>query len=255
MTPVTLPLLAGEIERRILVNYRVDPAVVAEMLPAPFRPQTINGFAVAGICLIRLGSMRPRFLPAWAGLRSENAAHRIAVEWDTPAGTKTGVFIPRRDSNSRINVAVGGRLYPGEHHRAQFDVSETSTDLGVGFASGDGVTHVKVAVRLRDELVGSELFDDTAAASAFFEAGSVGFSATRDANRFDGLQLVTASWKVEPAEITTVQSSFFDDTKQFPESSAALDCALVMRNVPVDWKPLEQLLADQQPSPPTLSLS
>lgn len=250
-----LPLLTGEIERRILVNYRVDPAAIARVLPVPFRPQTINGFAVAGICLIRLGSMRPQFLPAWAGLRSENAAHRIAVEWDTPTGTKTGVFIPRRDSNSRINVAVGGRLYPGEHHRAQFDVSETSTDLRVGFASGDGVTHVHVAVRLRDELVGSELFKDTAAASAFFEAGSVGFSATRDANRFDGLQLVTASWKVEPAEITTVQSSFFDDTNQFPQGSATLDCALIMRNVPVDWKPLEHLQADWQPSLPTLSLS
>ena len=89
---MTLPLLAGEIERRILVNYRVDPAAVGRVLPAPFRPQTIHGYAVAGICLIRLGSMRPRFLPAWAGLRSENAAHRIAVEWDTPAGTKTGVY-------------------------------------------------------------------------------------------------------------------------------------------------------------------
>lgn len=248
---MALPLLAGEIERRILVNYRVDPAAVAALLPAPFRPQTVNGFAVAGICLIRLGSMRPRLFPTWAGLRSENAAHRIAVEWDAPDGTKTGVFIPRRDSNSRVNVAVGGRLYPGEHHRAQFDVSETSTDLRVGFSSGDGVTQVQVAVRLRDELVGSVLFEDTAAASAFFEAGSVGFSATRDATRFDGLKLVTASWEVEPAEITAVQSSFFDDTKRFPQGSANLDCALVMRNVPVGWKPLERLHADQQPFPPT----
>jgi hypothetical protein len=194
-------------------------------------------------------------MPAWAGLRSENAAHRIAVEWDTPAGTNTGVFIPRRDSNSRINVAVGGRLYPGEHHRAQFDVSETSTDLRVGFTSGDGVTRVRVAVRLREDLVGSELFKDTAAASAFFKAGSVGFSATRDATRFDGLQLITPSWKVEPAEITAAQSSFFDDTEQFPPGSANLDCALVMRDVPVDWKPLERLYADQRPSPPTLSHS
>jgi len=246
------PLLAGEIERRILVNYRVDPAVISALLPEPFRPQIVSGFAVAGICLIRLGSMRPRLLPAWAGLRSENAAHRIAVEWDTPDGTKTGVFIPRRDSNSRINVAVGGRLYPGEHHRAQFDVSETSTELRVGFSSGDGVTQVRVAVRIRDDLLGSALFEDTAAASAFFEAGSVGFSATRDPKQYDGLQLVTASWNVEPAEITEVHSSFFDDSKQFPQGSAKLDCALVMRNVPVGWKPLDRLQADQPPSDQTL---
>lgn len=54
-----LPRLAGTVQRRLLVNYRVDPDVIASLLPAPFRPQLVNGFAVAGICLIRLGSMRP----------------------------------------------------------------------------------------------------------------------------------------------------------------------------------------------------
>lgn len=248
MSPLSLPLLAGEIERRILVNYRADPEVVASILPSPFRPQLVRGFAVAGICLIRLGSMRPRILPGWAGLRSENAAHRIAVEWDTPSGTKAGVFIPRRDSSSRVNVAVGGRLYPGEHHRAQFEVTESPAELHVEFSSGDGATHVNVAVRLQEDLAGSELFEDTAAASAFFESGSVGYSATREATRFDGLQLVTSSWAVEPAEIIEAESSFFDERTQFPLGSAELDCALVMRNVPVNWNPLDRLAVDQQSS-------
>ena len=192
--------------------------------------------------------MRPQVLPGWAGLRSENAAHRIAVEWDTSSGTKTGVFIPRRDSNSRINVAVGGRLYPGEHHRARFEVTETPSDLRVEFSSDDGATHVNVAVRFQDDLLGSELFEDTAAASAFFESGSVGYSATREPTRFDGLELVTSSWAVEPAEIIEVESSFFDDKTQFPVGSAELDCALVMLNVPVNWNPLERLAVDRQSS-------
>src|SRR5690242_5724317 len=104
-----VPGLSGEIERRLLVNYRVDPDAIAAVLPPPFRPQLVNGYAVAGICLIRLGSMRPRPLPAWVGVRSENAAHRVAVEWDSPAGVRHGVYIPRRDSNSWLNVVVGGR--------------------------------------------------------------------------------------------------------------------------------------------------
>ena len=47
---VQIPVIQGVIERRILVNYRVDPAVLAAQLPAPFRPQLVDGWAMAGIC-------------------------------------------------------------------------------------------------------------------------------------------------------------------------------------------------------------
>ena len=85
------PSMSSVIERRLLVNYRVDPEVAAKLLaplqlPAPLRPQLVNGWAVAGICLIRLGRLRPSRLPGWAGMRTENAAHRIAVEWDSTGG-------------------------------------------------------------------------------------------------------------------------------------------------------------------------
>ena len=108
-----LPVLAGLMDRRLLINYSVDPDVVATMLPPPFRPQLVRGRAVAGICLIRLRQMRPRGLPRWIGIASENAAHRVAVEWDEPLGVRRGVYIPRRDTNSRVNVLVGGRAFPG----------------------------------------------------------------------------------------------------------------------------------------------
>lgn len=235
------PNLAGVVERRLLVNYRVDPTVIARQLPPPFRPQIVDGFAVAGICLIRLGSMRPRGLPKWVGLGSENAAHRVAVEWDSPGGTETGVYIPRRDSDSAINVIVGGRLFPGEHHRADFDVSESSDQIHVGFAARDGSAEVSVKVSISDNLEGSELFADVADASAFFERGSVGYSGTHDPTRFDGLALQTNAWRVDPAEVLEAHSSFFADTSAFPAGSAQLDCALVMRQIPVTWEALPSL--------------
>jgi hypothetical protein len=124
-------------------------------------------------------------------LRSENAAHRIAVEWDGPQGRQTGVYIPRRDSGSVVNVIAGGRLFPGEHHRAMFDVNETAQDLHVAFASADGTTRVSVDVRTAQRFLGSRLFTDLREASDFFRRGSVGFSVTRDGQRLDGLELRT----------------------------------------------------------------
>src|SRR5690349_9232608 len=96
--------LASVVERRLLVNYRVDPEVAARMVPGPLRPQVVSGWAVAGICLLRLGRVRPGWAPAAVGVRSENAAHRVAVEWDGPDGVERGVYIPRRDTDSRLNA-------------------------------------------------------------------------------------------------------------------------------------------------------
>ena len=66
-----IPVIRGVIERRILVNYRVDPDVLARVLPEPFRPKLFGGVGMAGICLIRLKHVRPRVLPAWSGISSE----------------------------------------------------------------------------------------------------------------------------------------------------------------------------------------
>src|SRR5438105_2598391 len=97
-----IPVIRGTIDRRILVNYRVDPEVLARILPKPFQPKLANGVGMAGVCLIRLKHIRPRFLPPFLGFSSENAAHRIAVQWQQGGEPREGVFIPRRDTSSRF---------------------------------------------------------------------------------------------------------------------------------------------------------
>jgi Uncharacterized conserved protein (COG2071) len=233
--------MSSVIERRLLVNYRVDPEVAQALLPAPLRPQLVSGWAVAGICLIRLGRLRPSRVPGWAGLRTENAAHRVAVEWDGPGGRQCGVYIPRRDSDSVATVLAGGRLFPGRHHHASFAVRETARELRVAFASTDGTASAAVDVRLSPGLRGSALFPGTQAASGFFRDGSAGLSATSDGGRLDGIRLRADRWAVEPLEVGAVSSSFFEDTRLFPPGSATCDCALLMRDIPVRWTPLEPM--------------
>lgn len=235
------PRLSSVVERRLLVNYRVDPDIARRLLPAPLRPQLVRGHAVAGVCLLRLGRVRPTGLPGAFGLRSENAAHRIAVEWDGPDGVETGVYIPRRDTGSRVNAWAGGRLFPGEHGRADFDVRETPDRLHVACATRDGEARVEVTVDLADELRGSGLFADLAEASRFFREGAKGYSATGAGRHLDGMQLHSTAWHVEAGLVRSATSSFFDDPDRFPPGSATLDCALVMRNVPVGWRPLPAL--------------
>src|ERR1700733_16112093 len=99
-----IPVIRGIIDRRILVNYRVDLQVLAKILPHPFRPKPVSGMGMVGVCLIRLKSLRPKFMPAILGFSSESAAHRIAVEWEESGQHREGVFVPRRDTSSWLNT-------------------------------------------------------------------------------------------------------------------------------------------------------
>ncbi len=223
------------IDWRILVNYHVDPSVLAPLLPSPFRPKVINGAGMMGICLIRLKNVRPTTLPSWLGISSENAAHRTAVEWDDNGTVREGVYIRRRDTNSWLNSLAGGRLFPGIHHHARFTVEETSDRYAVALRSDDGVTSMSVRGRRTDQLPVSSVFSSLEEASAFFQAGSLGYSATPDPSRFQGLELRCLNWQVEPLEVEEVHSSFFGDESLFPKGSIEFDCALLMRGVHHEW--------------------
>jgi hypothetical protein len=238
-----LPTIQGVIDRRILVNYRVDAQVAARLLPPPFRPKLFKQHAMAGICLIRLKHIRPAFVPLPLGIESENAAHRFAVEWDHHGQLREGVFIPRRDTSSRLNTLVGGRVFPGEHHHARFDVAETGDRLRVAFESDDRQTRVSVTGRLSDVLPAGSVFRSVDEASRFFERGALGYSATQNPARFDGLELRCKTWTVQPLAVEAVQSSYFDDRTSFPEGSAQFDCALLMKAVPHEWHAREDVQA------------
>lgn len=141
-----IPTLQGIIKRRILVNYCAEPSVVQKVLAKGFRPKLHEGKAIAGICLIRLEHIRPKFIPEFVGITSENAAHRIAVLWEDENGeTREGVYIPRRDTNSFISSTVGGKLFPGEHHKASFEVAENGSDIKFSMKSEDKTASVKLA--------------------------------------------------------------------------------------------------------------
>jgi uncharacterized protein DUF2071 len=230
-----LPVISGIIERRMLVNFRCNPAVLAQLLPPQFRPKLVNGWGMAGICLIRLGGIHPAFLPALCGLTSENAAHRIAVEWDEDGTTREGVFVPRRDTNALLNRLVGGKIFPGIHHAAKFEVSETENRFKLKMQSEDGEAFVRVSARVTDGLPDGSVFNSLPEASEFFRGGALGWSARVADNEFDGLELECREWRMEALEVEKVESSFFENAEFFPPGSVEFDSAFLMRGIAHEW--------------------
>ncbi len=227
-----IPTIKGIIDRRMLVNFTIDPEVAKRVIPPPFTPKIVSGKAIGGICLIRLKQVRPKGLPAFTGFGSENGAHRFAVEWMENGELKEGVYIPRRDTSSFFNTVAGGRVFPGRHFRAKFDVQEQHPNYHVAFKSSDGTT-ISVDATVTDALSAGSIFGDLATASDFFKAGATGFSP--NGNKYEGLYLDTDQWEVKPLDVSQVRSSYFENEEIFPKCSVHFDNALLMTNVSHEW--------------------
>lgn len=235
-----IPTILGTIDRRILINYQVDKDVLTKYLPEPFLPKLINDKGVVGICLIRLKNIRPKGFPKTVGISSENGAHRIAVEWTENGETKEGVFIPRRDTSSKLNSLVGGHIFPGVHHLAYFSVDEKEGSYSVQFKSEDE-TFLSVKAKETTDWNNNSIFDSLDCASDFFRKGSVGYSQSKNGETFDGLELKAYEWHVRPLTVLEVRSSFFEDERVFPKGTVKFDNALLMKSIEHEWKSLKEI--------------
>ncbi|MCL1669156.1 DUF2071 domain-containing protein [Elizabethkingia ursingii] len=233
-----IPTIHGIIERRILANYTADPEYVHKILPKPFRPKLYNGKAIVGICLIRLKNIKPKGFPDIIGINSENGAHRIAVEWEENNVTKEGVYIPRRDTSLRLNSLIGGKIFPGKHYLAKFNVDEKDNHYHLDFVSSDHTT-IEIDAKLSDKLNKDSIFKTIDNVSDFFKKGSVGYSP--NGNDFEGLKLETYKWEIKPLEVINIRSSFFEDKNIFPEGTIQFDNALLMENIEHEWKSLPSI--------------
>ncbi|MGI8542697.1 MAG: DUF2071 domain-containing protein [Aridibacter sp.] len=236
---MNIPTIQGIIKRRVLINYRAEPSVIHTIIPNNFTPKLQKEFAIAGICLIHLEHIRPKHLPEFIGISSENAAHRITVEWNENGKTKQGVFIPRRDTDSLLNQLAGGRIFPSEHHKATFNIVENENKIDYTMRSNDGEVSLKFNGNSTDNFPSESIFDSLKEASEFFEKGSHGYSPNKMDKNLDGVKLQIDNWQVKPLEITSVESSFYNDESIFPKGTIEFDHALIMQNIEHEWHSAE----------------
>jgi Uncharacterized conserved protein (COG2071) len=237
---MTINDIDATIERRLLVNYRIDREIAKRLLPAPFTPRLMNGHAMAGICLIHLRNARPAGLPAQLGIETQGAAHRIAVMWPRPDGIEAfGVYIPRRNSASWLAAKITGKSLAT--HRADFAITEEDDDFAIAMNSRDGGGSLNLRGHVTDALSDSSALASLDNAYAFFRDGGPGFSPMRP-GRFAGIDLKAGSWVLAPVALEKVDSSWFSDGKRFPANTAIADSALVMRRTASRWRSVPDLI-------------
>ncbi len=232
-----MDVMKGIIEHRILLNYRIDPDCLRALLPAPLEPKIVDGWGIGGICQVSLSKMRPHGIPAVLGTSSHNAAHRIAVV--QPGGE--GVYVPRRDTDSRLNQLSGGRLFPGAYRYSDFRVTSSGDAYRVAIVDGDGIEVMSIEAEVAENVTPGSVFASLAEASAFFEGGNVGWSPGSDARTLDTIELWTREWHMEPLAVTSESSSYFTNETDFPRGSVTFDSGFIMRGLEHEWRAQEGL--------------
>jgi hypothetical protein len=101
--------------------------------------------------------------------------------------------------------------------------------------------HIEVEARLAGELAPGSIFTSLDAASGFFRCAPAGYAATPAGGVFDGVELETAGWTLQPLRLDKVASSFFDDRRRFPAGTAEPDSAFLMSGLSTIWHPQPRL--------------
>lgn len=134
-------------------------------------------------------------------------------------------------------------MFPGWQHFARFEVDEPDGRYQVRVDSRDGTVRILVAAHVAAKVMPGSVFADVEGASRFFRCAPVGYAATPTDGVFDGVELGTDGWNLEPLQVEEASSSFFDDPARFPPGTATLDSAFLMGGLATTWHPQPRLSA------------
>jgi len=99
------------------INYRVDPAALAPLLPAPLEPEVHKGHGWVQVLMSSLRDMRPPGIPSLFGTCFYQVSYRAAVRYrDTVGAWRRGGYFVRSETNHPVMRAVGNALAEFKFH-------------------------------------------------------------------------------------------------------------------------------------------
>lgn len=223
------PAVRGVVERRLLVNYRVEVENLDAVLSEPFRGREVggSGMGIGSVCLTRVENARPRFAPGFLGIPVETATHRVYARVE--GSDDHCVYVPRRDVSSGFHAFVMGSLLPTEFDRCEFRTEERDRKSLIKVDCGDEVVGILFQETERDEVNEDSVFYSLESASVFLCEGGVEYGLSGDV--YSGVETCPQEKDLKPVDVKEERSSYFG------KIGAEFDSAFRMEEVEHVWEP------------------
>ena len=221
------PALSGRIERRICIQYRINPSVARRFLPDHIRPKLYQGSALGGICVFRFAPARARILPIPLGFGTELAWHRIAVEWDAGATVAHGQYLLRCEADSRPSARLTPKVLPCSEPAARITVRSNDGGLSISMKSVDGNGDLNLAAVPDDHWPEDSVFPSAKAAQLALSGGHVLWP-SNERGETEGFEVAAGQGTVASLTSHGIDSAWYDDRDRFPLGSIGFDSALLI---------------------------
>ncbi len=242
----SIPLLTAvqtEWIEAISLNYRVEPAALKSLLPAPLTPDLAQGTAWVQVLISSLRDMRPQGLGALFGTNFYQVSYRAAVTLKTRSekAWRGGYFL-RSETNDRIMRVVGNSLKEFKFHafgHADMLLAREGTRLVASVESSSDPGGDLVAIA---EVVGSTEPPKGSVWSSLEELETP-LVACYDAFAVDGSDIYVLTIDREPwaPKFCRVESLFSQWMEKGPlAGNAELDSALHIPRCAYKWRPLRR---------------
>ncbi len=236
----------ANLDRVILLVYRVPPREVEHFLPAPLAARELSGQALGAVLLARRRVLSARFLrKSSAGIQF--AVHYLNVVDARHGKTRHDVFVVRRDTSSRLDAWIDHHGPRNRPHLARFDGHETGPGISLEVTSNDRRMHVCVTGHLTSQLPAQSVFLNTDQACDFLRDGLVRLGIV-GRHRPGVAQAAAGLCRLVPLCVTRAESSIFGAGPSAIGSGARLDSAFWLQSVEFAWHTQQQLCCDGAPA-------
>ena len=227
-------------EHCLVLTWALPAATLEPLVPSGLTLDTYYqrwGFLV--IALVQTRSLRPAFLPAWAGRDYALTGYRIFVRHRDPAGrTRRGLHILRSDTD-KLSMKIGGNLLTHYRYRlAGISISEAAGQLEARITTPGAEADLHAVARLRG--VPAQL------------PPSSPFRSERDARRFAGplpwtfdhepqtrsivmIRARRSAWDPQPVAVDVKTCSYLDRSP-FAAAGPKLASAFHVAGVDYGWE-------------------
>jgi len=223
-----------------LVNFLMDPATLARVLPPPLEPDLAGGRAFLSVVIADMDRMRPAFLPAVCGVTYRQVVYRAVVR----CGPERGVHFLCSDADNRLMVFMGNLLSFFSFHEARIIGGRSGRKHHIDLATApDGHANIHASFDLASAsrtVPAGSVFPSFDEAQAFLVELYAAFHPQAGESAVSTVRIKRGAWHISFVDAPRARFAFMDGSAAFPAGSTRVDSVMYVEDIEYSWQTLDR---------------